>query len=405
MTESKSVTPTYFEARMKLLGITDEINQIGLYRNDPKTSENVITQVPIFSPDPAGIKITLYTLDRYQVRLTPKVDIDEKTGHGRYNEGRWKKDYCIIRLENPIIKPDGYTMKYKLPKGAGTYPFIPPSLVEKFDSRQPVETLYLTEGAFKAFKASMEGIDIVGLSSITHMKDKETGKLHPDILRIIKECRVKKVVWLTDGDALDITQSEITETKDLSIRPKNFFHSVATFKTLLSDCEEIEIWFFHIDTDSIIETNPKKHREDVKGIDDLLISLPTKTKEIVSDLKSFTNGPYFRKFDITHSYNKVRYHFNLHDATAFYNFHVIRRPELKDKEFTFNGTRYQFDEKENACIVKIPMDAKFYFRVGDDYYKNIEIPDQYKESQKTFQYRQKGTIKDDHRSELFKIRF
>lgn len=398
--EAKS-SSSYFDTRTKLLGITPKINSIGLHQTDLKTGKDIIVDLPIFSQVPEGIKIRVYTIDRYQIRTSPKETIDEN-GKGTFRESRWKKDYAIIRLEKPEIKKDGSVMKYRLPKGAGTYPFFPPALVEKYDKKEPIDTLYMVEGYFKAVKASMHDCDIVGLSSITHMKNKDTGKLHSDIELLIKTCGVKRVVWLTDGDAIDITQKELTDGLDLSKRPKGFFTSVSTFKTCFDDYEELEKWFFHIDTDNILSANSGKLREDVKGIDDLLISFPKKSKEIISDLKSFTPGPYFQKFNVTYGTNKAYNHFHLRDVKDFYLFHVERRPELKGKEFVFNGTRYQYNEETGECDVKIPGAAKLYFRCGDDFFKFVNIPNQYQQLERTFNSRKKTTITDDHGPKFIK---
>ncbi|MGN6804055.1 MAG: primase-helicase family protein [Ginsengibacter sp.] len=376
---------SYFQRRMDALGITDAVNKIELWENENINNEHkdVLKPRPVFKKLPEGIEIVVYTLDRLTINVTK-------------SNGRWKKPFSIKRLEKPIVKADGSTIKYVLPKGAGTYPFFPPSLVKKFEDKTPIDTLYLTEGYFKAFKATMAGIDMIGLSSITHMKDRDTGKLHGDIIRIMEACKVKRMVWLTDGDALDITKKELDESSDLSKRPKNFFHTVTTFKDLLSDHKDLEKWFFHIDTDSILTNNPGKLREDVKGIDDLLCTLHEKEKDIVIDIYSMNAGQYFQKFNITYSTGKVYAHFHLRDVKDFYLFHVDRRPEMKNKEFVFNGTRYSYNEGTGECDVKIPGDAKKYFRVGDLYYKFFQKPNQKGEKELTFESRQKSTIKDDH---------
>jgi hypothetical protein len=389
-------TISYFDKRMQLLGITPELNKIGLEKNNAEKNIKEIVDLPIFSPVPEGIRILVYTLDRYTINIKGKEIIDQKTGFGKIEGNRWKKEFAIIRLEKPQVKPDGSEMKYRLPKGAGTHPFFPPHLVEKFEKKIAIDTLFCVEGYFKAFKAAMNGVDIIGLSSITHMKEKDTGKLHPDIVKLMLTCKVKRMVWLTDGDAIDITHNELKDGADLSKRPKNFFASVTTFKTLLSDYEDVEKWFFHIDTDSILANNASKLlRDDVKGIDDLLISLPDKTNDIVKDLQSVNAGPYFQKFNVSYSTSKVYNHFHLRDVKDFYLFHVERRPELKDKEFIYNGTRYQYNEESGDCDVKIPGAAKLYFRVGDNYYKFLDLPNQYKKLERVFHERKKSTITDD----------
>jgi len=384
---------SFFHKRLDPLGVTDENNSISLWQNDinnKDSHEEILVPVPIFREVPEGIEIALYTLDRLQITYS--------------KEGtKAKKKFSIIRLEKPVTRPDGSVMKYKLPKGAGTHPFFPPALVDRYDKKEKFNILYLVEGYFKAWYASLNGANIVGLSSITHMKNLETGKLHDDILKLMLACDVKKVVWLTDGDAIDITQKELTDGLDLSKRPKQFFGTVSTFKTLLDDYEHLEKWFFHIDTDNILSTHAGTLRDHVKGIDDLLMTLDNEKSEIMMDLHTMQSGSYFQKFNITYSTSKAYTHFHLRDVKDFYLFHAERRPELKGKEFIYNGTRYQYNEETGDCDVKIPGAAKLYFRCGDDYFKFVQMPNQYKQLERTFHSRKKGTITDDHGAKFTKF--
>ena len=116
------------------------------------------------------IKIIVYDIDK-QV-ITYKPDPNEKEYYNRY------KAFYIVRLKEPetFTDKDGkiQTRKYVLPKGAGTYPYFPISLCEKYAKGEKIHTLTLTEGYLKAAKGALCGIDVVGLSSITHVKDKET---------------------------------------------------------------------------------------------------------------------------------------------------------------------------------------------------------------------------------------
>lgn len=378
---------SYFDNRMQILGITPENNKIGIFQtqvNEGKHSR-VMNELPIFREVDLGIEIIVYTLERLLINYKPEGS-------------RWSKNFSIIRLKDPVVKGND-VMKYRLPKGGGTYPFFPPGLIEKFEKKQPIKTIFLVEGYFKAFKASMCGVDIIGLSSITHMKDKDKGKLHEDILKLMLTCNVERMVWLTDGDCLDITQKELTDGIDLYKRPKGFFQSIQTFKTLLDDYQDVEKWFVHIDTDTIIQAGENKGttRDLVKGIDDLLCTLPKKVNDIVEDLNSVSKGGfYFQKFNITYGLSKVLKHFHLSDVKDFYLFHVERRPELKDKEFIFNGTRYKYNEETGDCDVRIPAAANLYFRVADHYYKFLNLPNQYKQLEKVFHERKKTTILDDH---------
>lgn len=384
---------------MDILGITPEINKIGLLKYDAATQQNILEEVPVFSETELGIKIIVYGLDRTRITYSTKESHITESGHEKQTGGsRFKQEFFITRLTVPKVDKQGKEQKYHIPKGAGTYPFFPPQLIEKFEKKVPMKTVFITEGYFKAFKAAMHGVDIIGLSSITHMKDKATGALHEDIVTLIKSGLVERFVWLTDGDCLDITSKEITEEKDLRTRPFGFYSSITTFKTLMADYDKIEAWFMHINTDVIVQDNKGITRDQVKGLDDLLVTFPDRTEDIVNEMYRFSaNGQYFYRLNITHATNKVWRYFNLSSVNDFVNFHIDRRPELKEKEFKFNGTKYKYNDETKICDVRLPGDAKNYFRVGDDYYKWIGKPNQYRQIERVFVERKKTTILEDHK--------
>src|ERR1035437_1629823 len=176
----------YYTDRQTLYGITDEINSIGILKT--VEGKNALVPYPIFKPSERGIEIIPYSLDRVHITYA-------KPG-SRHKINNWS----ITRLAEPYPDKKGATVKYLIPKGAGSFPFIPPALLDKFEKKTPIETLVLTEGYYKAFKASMHGLDIVGLTSITHFRERDTMAMHEDIIRIIKTCHPKRVVWLVDGD-------------------------------------------------------------------------------------------------------------------------------------------------------------------------------------------------------------
>lgn len=387
-------TISYFEQRMKLLGITPDDNKIGIWQNEE--GKNVLKEFPVFSQainkdkSERGVDILVYSLDRNIVNYKPEGS-------------RWSKDYCLTRLKDPITRKDGGVQKYHIPKGAGTYPFFHPFLIQKFENKEKIDTLFITEGFFKAFKGCMHGLDVVGVSSITHLKEKDTNQLHTDIRRLRDVCQVRRIVWLTDGDCLDITSKDITTGVDLRKRPHSFFSSCEMFKQLLDDWDG-DKWFFHIDTDNILSSglfaphpDRKLTRDMVKGLDDLLINLPDHTEDIIADAKTVTGtSTYFAKINITIGTRKIFSYFHLVNVNEFYHFHKERRPDLAKAEFVFSGTRYKYDDKDNECKVIIPAAAKLYFRVGDNYYKFIEKVNQHGLIEKAFEKRLKETIKDDH---------
>jgi len=299
---------SYFDKRMLELGVTEENNRVSLGFYNIETKENDRKDYPIFSKVDEGIKIIVYTIGGNMVNYA-------KEG------SRYKiNEYYITRLEKPITKKDGSLQKYALPPKQSTYPFFPPLLLDCYREKKQIETLLLTEGYFKAFKGGMHGIPVVGLASITTLRNKETGNLHEDIIDLIKVCGVKRLIWLHDGDCIDISK-EFTSDKDLYKRPFNFFRSVQTFYDIASQFKSTIPYFAHINTENIVD-NPK-------GLDDLLMAHPDKVNDITSDLFNFASfksgqyvGNYFVRFnlDMT-SMGVIRKHFLLHDEAPFYLHH------------------------------------------------------------------------------------
>lgn len=381
---------TPYTERLEAYGITQDLNTIEIRQYDRDTDSEILKPFPIFAPHEKGIEITPYTLDRLHIRYRK----DEKTG--KRDAG---KPYSIIRLYPEQTAPDGSQRKYFIPKGQGTPPLIPPPLVDLYEKRKKIKVLYITEGYFKAFRSCMAGLPCIGLVSITCMIDKETGKLHGDILKIIDACKVDRVVWLTDSDCRSITRDEITPDKDLYRRVYGFYNSIQKFQELLSAQEDLKIYFAHIAEG--LECGSK-------GLDDLLNAHPTENAAIVAEALQFDRisagryeGTYFVKFQITHGLSAVRAYFLLNDVTQFYLHHVEKRPDLKGKDFRFNGTLYKYDEEGGTCVIKIPKTAADYFRVGDQYYEYVKIPNRYGELTVTYHCRQKSTIREDNGAGIF----
>jgi hypothetical protein len=212
MSEKQS---SYLEQRVYgEMGVTPEQNKIKVWTLDRYDSETEI-ELPVFSSDAKdNIDILVYTIDRKLIRYDHPNANPERNNINNNRDQYFK----ITRL-----KEAQGDMKYRIPKGVGTYPFFPPALVDKYEKGETIKTLVITEGYFKAFKASMHNWDIVGLSSITHYADKKTKQIHPDLAKIILKCKVENVVMLYDGDCLNISTKAITNGEDLAKRPNSFF--------------------------------------------------------------------------------------------------------------------------------------------------------------------------------------
>ncbi len=366
---------SYFEKRIfQELGITKKQNTIEVFNENGQSLKH-----DIFSEDEKGnIRILLYQLNRKIIEFDhPKANPEKPV---IYNERTLT--YFITRLHPDNVNGD---TKYLIPKGAGTYPFIPPPVLSKFEKKTKIKTLVLTEGAFKAFKGAMHGLDIIGLTSITHYKDKKTKELHTDILEIIKTCEVQNIIMLYDGDCLDVSEKAIEQEKDLYKRPFGFFASARNINDLLKDYD-ISFYFSHIKS--------KDFKEHPKGLDDLLIAFPGHEKAITKDLVSLSkSSPYFHKINISHSQKSLLRYLHINTIESFYDYHSSK---IGGKEFVYLGTKYKYNEYDNKIEVVMPSNAQNYFRVGNDYYERFKRPNKLNDLEDVIAPRLKSTITDDY---------
>ncbi len=374
---------SYFEARMDLLGVTPKNNKVSLWQYDAEKRKDVLSEFDIFSRGEKGIDILVYDLSRSLIQFKP-------------DGSRWSKKFIVTRLEHPEVDKNGKQKKYNIPKGGGTHPFFPPAVVEKYDKKVVIDTLVITEGYFKAFKGSLHGMDVVGLSSITHYKDAKSQTIHEDVIKLIVRCKVKNIVLLYDGDCRNISLQALQDGKDIYSRPAGFFNSAKNIRDLLKDYlkeHQIDIYFSHIKSDEI-EGEPK-------GLDDLLITCKDDIKVITGDIQKFSGmGKYFWRKNITHGMSDIQKHLHIDGVNSFYDHHA---EVIQEQEFMYYGTRYKRDKDKTECDVIIPGAAKHYFRVGDSYYEKLAIPNKYGQLQKTYHRRDKTTISDDHDKAFLKF--
>lgn len=396
----------FLKATMRSIGLSNDMNKVDVkWFNRASQSETV----PLLADDPEGnVEFLVYDINGFVITYQKQT-----------KEGLREVPYKVLRLKEPVLNnKDGKVMKYIIPKGVGTRPFFPPALLSKYNQRTSIDTLFLTEGYKKAITGWINGIDIVGLSSISTYRDKETMQLHRDIVDLIIRCDVKNVVILYDGDCANISAKAFQEDKDISVRPKQFFSSATGIKELLKDYlkeHEISLYFAHVNTESV-EGQPK-------GLDDIyeamtrvqynslfqqlpaepatmqkgrLLSQAKKlTRDVLNaDLMAFSRpGVYFTKINISIGVKKLEQHLALENATNFY----LRHQEIiKDRRFIYFGTQYKYSTEKGECEVIIPAASKNYARVGDDFYEKVPVPNKYKDLEEQLHRRNKSTISDDH---------
>lgn len=349
---------SYLEDRLyKELRISPEQNSIQVIVKD-RFGMEIRKDVPIFtSTREDDIEILVYTLDRRLITYDhPAAD----PNHADINNQR-EQHFHITRLNPARIGADGN--KYRLPKGKGTFPFLPPMIIDAYEKKQQFDTLYLTEGYFKAFKASIHGLHIIGLSSITHYANARTKKIHPAIAQVIEACKVKNVVMLYDGDCLNISTKAIGKKDDLAKRPNGFLSSMINVRELLIDFD-VKVWFSHINSVDL--------RNEPKGLDDLLVEYAGQEAEIIDDLNRLDkNSQFVIRRNVSAGCKLLQGYFNLKNVEQFYG---AWEELIGESEFVFYGSTYRKNPKSGKVEKTMPKELKNFIRVGDDYYEMVEIP-------------------------------
>lgn len=350
--QSEQKTSSFAKKRLEEAGVTSDNNTITLTNPTNDFPKVDTIEHDVFSEDTEGnVQILYYTLDREPIIYEPK-------GTGKMSHINAKeKMYFQTRFKNP--KGDS---KYILPKGQPTYPFLPPPLLDKFEKEEPIETLILTEGAFKAFKGSTCGLDVVGLPSITCFRDGTTKRLHTDVERLMGKCQVKQLVILWDGDCRNISETDLDFGTDLTRRVFNFQNSAKAIYELAMKMElatPLSIRF--------VSVNSKHLEGQPKGLDDLLNAFPLQTEAIVQELTSENAPPqYFQSVLMENRLAQFYKFFAMHDEKAFYELHS---EQIADKEFNFRGSRYQFDFDNGVLKLVSSAWSERILWVGDEYFE------------------------------------
>ena len=377
----------YYDNRLRELGVTEKDVKTVLNYEIGKDGEDKKGLFQFFRCGDLGIDIYFWDIFGNVLYYEEFYSTHNISRMGKSP----RKEYKITRLANPTGD-----MKYKFPKGVGeTYPWIPPTILSKYKTREHIKTLYLTEGAFKAYKASIHGLDIVGLTSITHYKDKN-GMMYRDVIRIIQDCNVENVVMLYDADCLNISKKDLVAGEDISRRPNTFYNSMVAIYNLLIEFD-VNIFFAHILND--IEGNPK-------GLDDLYIAMQGHEDLVTRDLLSLSKVNNFTyKLNLRTNFKRLRSYFGTNNHLTFFEKH---KDEIKANggEFIFFGSKYKLETDERTGEIMptllFPSDLNKFFRVGDDYYELVDTPTPFGETEEKLTKRSITTIKDDFGKDAIK---
>jgi hypothetical protein len=357
---------SYFARRMADLGITPAINRV-MVEHDCFDSPAAMAE-QLFREDARGgieiLYVGLYGLKTYLKNGKKELP---------YRRTRIHPDYC--RQGVP---------KYLTPKGAGIELFIPPLVLDAYASGKPLTTLLVTEGEFKAMKATLHGLPCVGAQGIHNLGEKDAQGnriLNTELEALLRTCQVKNVVLLLDNDCLTV---EYDPDKDLHKRPASFYAAVRNFRELTKHLS-CDVYFQHLNTD-------QPH----KGIDDLLIAMPGKEKAVVDDLLRVNkaSGKYAQTLNLSEAEKGLKalkkYFFIDHVDSFYAEYDTV----LSDKKFRYQGYFYQHDGDGLRRLISDEITR--YVRVGDEYFEHIQKPNRAGLLVPQLDKRAKVTITDDY---------
>ena len=350
----------FFNDRMAPLGVTEDNNRIEIYNPEIEPPMSKVAEEKIFWYDQHGnITILYYTVEGHAIVFYREELKNPKP-----------ETYKTKRLREP-----SGDMKYQMPRGIKPYPWFHPNTVKAFKNKEKIDTLYLTEGVFKSWKAGQHGLHVVGLSSITHYRGAD-GEMYRDIRRLIEHCQVDNVCILWDGDCLDVSRKDIQRREEATRRPYGFFNSAKQIRKLIMRAQyektrsNPRIFFAYIKSEA--------WEEQPKGLDDLLILAESKgekdVKKVVADIKRLDDkGPYFYRTEITTTTDVLFKHFALDkkEPEKFYQRHA---QVIGEQEFYFRQDLYHYSDKENKLRMLQPAWAKSIYWVGDEFFEEIAMP-------------------------------
>lgn len=362
----------YFEERMEKLGITPEINKFTV-----SMDEHIATVHCFDKKDTGDIEISYFQLNgEFCV----------------YDKGRKTVPYTRIRLspENEADKGRKYESPYK----SGSFYYYPAPFINQCNTVDCIDTMVVTEGEFKAFKASMHGLPTVGISGIQNIEKTADGLLSPDFAGLIRSKKTKNLVLLFDADCVSERRIEddFKKGKDLKERLNNFYTAVKRFREMIKASDlNVDLYFARINAD---------FERTAKGLDDLLCTAPPDA--VKADLLRFEKAAkYFECINITDNslYKLLKYFLlNLDKKSMPMTFYERMMPVIDDQEFVYGKTTFQM--KDGRLVAIHHPAAEQFIRVGCGFYykgwhnrKNAK--GEMMKTPKLIEW-DKGTITDDY---------
>lgn len=295
--------------------------------------------------------IEYYDLDGYPVKYEARDGKNRPTGTFKeYYRVRWQ---FPEEHKNKLGKPT----KYRSPYGSGTFIYIPGVIRKLYQKGEHIERLFIQEGEKKAEKCCKHGIYSIGISGIMNLG--QSGRIPEDLVKIIRTCTVKEVIFLHDSDWNDLS-TNIKISDNVEERPRNFFYAVRNFKEYMRTLKIYDLWV------EIYYGYVKKNTNQDKGIDDLLTnSLAGKEQELLADIEQlmYTKeliGTHLQIHKITSDTDhKLESLWHLNHPTVFAKAHEAVLRNLP--EFRIGKLKWKFNETgEIVSAQPLESDEQFW---------------------------------------------
>jgi hypothetical protein len=345
--------------RMQLIGFNPDRDWAWYTANPDEPIAGKVKRPTYWTDEKDNLCIGVFDLDRNFITVDTRKS-KTKLDHRIFHLIRWTEPR-IIDGEEAKITP--------LESGHGVFPYIPVEIVQKHKDKIKIKTLVITEGQIKADVGARHGLDIVGIPGIQIWNAKDTAGVFEWIARIITDCQVEHVIFLTDADTMKI---QWVDGKDLGKRPTNFCNAVIQFKERLRDFN-VKQTFAHIKESSLS-----------KGIDDLILDNFNDRVLIFDELLNSEKGKsWFEKIEIGgSSINKIRTYFGLHDGvTSFYDKY---ENIIGLREFVFLKSLYKFDEVSGKVKYEKCGESAQFVMVDSTYFIKGGIETKYGDVENVF---------------------
>lgn len=203
---------SYLESRLRPIGITPRLRSFPL-------NEHGATSWYFYPDSNGNIKIVFPAAGGGLQQFWRKI----REGEGM--EDITPTDVTRTRFKpglEPIDKKTGKVKKYVTQRGCPSPLFIPFNLLRRIREGDPVETLFLTEGEFKAAAADRHGLPIVSVPGINNTGHKD--EFLPQLQAVITSLNVQRLCFIYDSDLFDISASA-EPGGNVAERPLNFLAS------------------------------------------------------------------------------------------------------------------------------------------------------------------------------------